>query len=154
MANDDRPQDDSTVEHTDDTPETDRIPESQPHYAPPAAAPEAKERWASVREPARRHPVGAAVGAAAVGLVIGFLGGTLADAHPMMSLSVGTAAVAQPAAPGPGFWGPEGPGGPGTRRSRRSGVGSGRTGRARLEPGRARRTRWPGPRTRRARRTR
>src|SRR5689334_13872381 len=107
----DRPHEDRAHEHIDDAPETDRIPES-PHYTPPVAATETKSRWAAMREPAHRHPVGVAVGAGAAGLVIGFLGGTLADAHPTMSLSVGTASVAQPAAPGPGFWGPGGPGGP------------------------------------------
>lgn len=89
----------------------------------PAAA---ADRWASVTRPARRHPVGLAVGTGLAGLVIGMLGGLAVNAHPMVSLTVGTApAVApadrpQPGVPGagpglhsPGMHGPGGPGGPG-----------------------------------------
>ena len=112
MTNDDRPQQDRADEPDHDT---DRIPESQPpepQYVAAVPAVEKTGRWAAVREPARRHPVGAAVGAAAAGLVIGFLGGTLFDAHPMMSLSVGTAPIAHQGPGGPG-WDPRGPGEPG-----------------------------------------
>lgn len=89
----------------------------------PAAA---ADRWASVTRPARRHPVGLAVGTGLAGLVIGMLGGLAVNAHPMVSLTVGTApAVApadrpQPGVPGagpglhsPGMHGPGGPAGPG-----------------------------------------
>lgn len=66
------------------------------------------------QRPARRHQVGLAVATAAAGLLVGFLGGVAVDAHPMVSLTVGSSSepgnFARPPAPGPG---PDGPGGPG-----------------------------------------
>jgi hypothetical protein len=54
-----------------------------------------------------------AIGSAVVGLVLGLLGGVALDAHPMMSLTVGTAPAAgaadRPGPGGPSFGGPDGP---------------------------------------------
>lgn len=77
---------------------------TEPLYStePPAAKVEARQdRWASLREPARSHPLAAALGAAGIGLVVGVFGGLLINAHPMMSLTVGTA----PYAPESGAYG-------------------------------------------------
>lgn len=76
---------------------------------PPAANAELRRgRWSGLREPAKRHPIGAALGAAGVGLVVGLLGGIAIDAHPMMSLTVGTAPYATQS-PGPGAAPPPAP---------------------------------------------
>lgn len=74
----------------------------------------AQEHDIAERRPARRQQVGVAVATAAAGLLVGFLGGVAVDAHPMVSLTVGSTpepgGFARPPAPGQG---PEGPGGPG-----------------------------------------
>ncbi|WP_237571111.1 hypothetical protein [Mycolicibacterium lacusdiani] len=108
-----RTQDDSNLNRDgDDTEVIEQRPVDQ------APVPQ-QSRWRAVREPARRHPIGVAVGTALAGLVIGFGTGVLVDAHPMMALTVGTDPI--PAAPqhGPGWGGderpvpPPPPGGPG-----------------------------------------
>lgn len=124
MTNDERSQPDSA-----DAEAPTGVTEPLAHADTPAdaaAADERPSRWQALREPARRHPVGATVGAAAAGLLIGFVGGQVVDAHPMLSLTVGSTpspgGVAQAPVPpppggdrGPGSlpWGPPSPGGPG-----------------------------------------
>jgi hypothetical protein len=58
------------------------LPEPPSAAEVPAAAPAG--RWAKVSEPAKRHPIGLAVGTALAGLVIGLLGGVALDSHPTM----------------------------------------------------------------------
>jgi hypothetical protein len=110
--------DDERTQHiSNDEPETARI--SAPSEQGPVAT--APSRWDTVTEPARRHPIGVAVGSAIVGLAVGLLGGIAVDAHPQMSLTVGTAPTpaafdgpaGPPPPPGPDHHGPHGPGGPG-----------------------------------------
>lgn len=118
MSNDERAQDVSVEESGGeaDTAQINAAPEPAPWTVP--------GRWAAITVPARRHPVGLAIGSAAAGLVLGLLGGLAVDAHPMMSLTVGTAAVPaavdrpDPGGPppgppgergGPAFDGPQGP---------------------------------------------
>ncbi len=120
MSNDERAHDVSDS-GTDGEADTARIHGSAPE---PAAASQTPGRWSTVTGSARQHPVGVAIGSAAVGLVVGLLGGLAANAHPMMSFTVGTAAVPAsadrlyPGPPpprdmgGPGLVGPQGPGGP------------------------------------------
>ncbi|MGB3480787.1 MAG: hypothetical protein WBB07_01055 [Mycobacterium sp.] len=111
----------SEDERTQDLPKSDPQDEAGTVEMQPAPA----SRWAAVSVPARRHPVGMAVGSAIVGLVVGLVGGLAIEAAPMMSLTVGM--VPSPAAvdrlvpggpPPPGApWesGPrmfDGPGGP------------------------------------------
>ncbi|MEH3128788.1 MAG: hypothetical protein PGN27_02370 [Mycolicibacterium neoaurum] len=104
MSNDQRSQPDSDE------------PVSSSEITTPVAYQEvsAQEPEVAGQRPARRHQVGVAVATAAAGLLVGFLGGVAVDAHPMVSLTVGSTSepggFARPPAPGQG---PEGPGGPG-----------------------------------------
>ncbi|WBP95785.1 MULTISPECIES: hypothetical protein [Mycobacteriaceae] len=104
MSNDQRSQPDSGE------------PTSSSEVTAPVAHQEvaAQEPEIAEKRPARRHQVGVAVATAAAGLLVGFLGGVAVDAHPMVSLTVGSTpdpgGFARPPAPGIG---PDGPGGPG-----------------------------------------
>jgi hypothetical protein len=100
MTSAERPQRDSdeTASPTEPLRPTETAPEERAEAQP--------GRWESLQAPARRHPIGAALAAAGAGLVIGLLGGLAIDAHPMMSLTVGTTPSAPDLA---GFHAPAGP---------------------------------------------
>lgn len=120
MANDERNQPDPDHRHEiheveAPAPETEPLAYTEEQPRRPVADEGRATGWQAGREPVRRHPLGAAVGAAAVGLLVGFLGGAAVDAHPMMSLTVGSTSTqddaAQAPAPPPPTGGERGPGG-------------------------------------------